>query len=71
MYINFILTSYVHQGAKIQNILGELCFEYLLSAEFLTLVLYESTSYQGLLQPGSFNFDMTDSNLENVAQNFI
>mgnify|MGYP007025444205 FL=1 len=30
-----------------------------------------STSYQGLLQPGSFNFDMTDSIFENVAQNFI
>ena len=69
MYINFIFTSYVYQGAKIQNILGELCFEYLLSAEFLTLVFYESTSYQGLLQPGSYNFDMTDSIFENVAQN--
>lgn len=51
MYTNFIFTSYVHllknnqfhQGGKIQNVLGELCFEYLLSAEFLTLVYQGAT----------------------------
>ena len=49
LFVQTLFTSYVyllqnnqfHQGAKIQNILGKLCFEYLLSAEFLTLV------YQG------------------------
>ena len=68
MYVNFMFTSYVYHGAKIQNILGELCFEQLLSAEFLTLVLQVTKVYYSQVLS---IFDMTDSIFENVVQNFI